>query len=71
MLADKETPETSFYWIPKDPSTGSQTAPISSCGRTGFQVWAWVLMGNHYHILIRTLARHSTMQCRAGTAGWG
>lgn len=26
------------------------------CGRTGFRVWAWVLMRNHYHLLIETPA---------------
>lgn len=26
------------------------------CQRTGFRVWAWVLMGNHYHLLIETPA---------------
>lgn len=25
-----------------------------ACERTGFQVLAWVLMGNHYHVVIRT-----------------
>ena len=24
------------------------------CERTGFQIWAWVLMGNHYHLLLET-----------------
>lgn len=26
------------------------------CERTGFRVWAWVLMRNHYHLLIETPA---------------
>ncbi len=26
------------------------------CGRTGFRVWAWVLMRNHYHLLVETPA---------------
>lgn len=24
------------------------------CDRTGFRIWAWVLMGNHYHLLVET-----------------
>ena len=24
------------------------------CQRTGFRIWAWVLMGNHYHLLVET-----------------
>jgi REP element-mobilizing transposase RayT len=24
------------------------------CERTGFRIWAWVLMGNHYHLLVET-----------------
>ncbi|MBL9159530.1 MAG: transposase [Verrucomicrobiales bacterium] len=24
------------------------------CERSGFRVWAWVLMGNHYHLLVET-----------------
>jgi REP element-mobilizing transposase RayT len=24
------------------------------CERSGFRIWAWVLMGNHYHLLIET-----------------
>jgi REP element-mobilizing transposase RayT len=24
------------------------------CERTGFRIWAWVLMGNHYHVLVET-----------------
>lgn len=24
------------------------------CGRTGFRIWAWVLMSNHYHLLVET-----------------
>lgn len=24
------------------------------CQRSGIRVWAWVLMGNHYHLLIKT-----------------
>lgn len=24
------------------------------CERTGFRIWAWVLMGNHYHLLVQT-----------------
>ena len=25
-----------------------------ACGRTGWRVHAWVLMGNHYHLLVET-----------------
>ena len=25
-----------------------------TCDRTGFEVFAWVLMDNHYHIVLRT-----------------
>ena len=25
-----------------------------ACGRTGWRVHAWVLMGNHYHLLLET-----------------
>ena len=25
-----------------------------ACGRTGWRVHAWVLMGNHYHLFIET-----------------
>lgn len=25
-----------------------------ACERTGFRVWAWVLMGNHYHLVLET-----------------
>ena len=24
------------------------------CERSGFRIWAWVLMGNHYHLLVET-----------------
>ena len=24
------------------------------CERSGLRIWAWVLMGNHYHLLIET-----------------
>jgi len=24
------------------------------CERTGFRIWAWVFMGNHYHLLVET-----------------
>ena len=25
-----------------------------ACGRTGWRVHAWVLMGNHYHLVVET-----------------
>ena len=25
-----------------------------TCERTGFEIWAWVLMGNHYHLVLKT-----------------
>jgi REP element-mobilizing transposase RayT len=24
------------------------------CERSGFRIWSWVLMGNHYHLIIKT-----------------
>jgi REP element-mobilizing transposase RayT len=35
------------------------------CARTGFRVWAWVLMRNHYHLLIETPAANLV-----GGMGW-
>ena len=29
-------------------------ALAEACGRTGWRIHAWVLMGNHYHLLIET-----------------
>jgi REP element-mobilizing transposase RayT len=46
------------------------------CERSGFRIWAWVLIGRHYHILIETPSANPFAGSRAikgapGNAGAG
>ncbi len=38
-----------------DPSQGNNRMSCGrACQRTGWRVYGWVLMGNHYHLLVKT-----------------
>ncbi len=38
------------------------------CERSGFRIWAWVRMGHHYHLLIKTPSETPSANLVAGIA---